>query len=96
VATAGDSTGTAPVTVGKAHHVDNNNSHAQAHSLKEQESTERLTPRPTFMENLANSRDAQFHLDRRDSSELERYFVSGYCIKKYEACSWANIVSYCY
>ncbi|GLI79411.1 hypothetical protein PoHVEF18_007743 [Penicillium ochrochloron] len=74
VATAGDSTGAAPVAVGKSHHVDNNNSQAQAHSLKEQESTERLTPRPTFMENLANSRDAQFHLDRRDSSELERYF----------------------
>jgi hypothetical protein len=29
------------------------------------------------MENLVNSRDAQFHLDRRDSSELERYFVGG-------------------
>ncbi|OKO99920.1 UPF0187 protein [Penicillium subrubescens] len=94
VATAGDSTGTAPVTVGKAHHVDNNNSHAQAHSLKEQESTERLTPRPTFMENLANSRDAQFHLDRRDSSELERYFVSGYCIKKWADGRkyWAQLI----
>jgi len=34
-----------------------------------------LTPRPTFMENLANSRDRQFKLSRQDSSELERYFV---------------------
>jgi hypothetical protein len=92
VATAGDSTGAAPVAVGKSHHVDNNNSQAQAHSLKEQESTERLTPRPTFMENLANSRDAQFHLDRRDSSELERYFVSGPWIEMYEACLWANMI----
>lgn len=46
------------------------------HAQKEQGFTGRLTPRPSFMENLANSRDSQFHLDRRDSSELERYFVS--------------------
>ncbi|KAJ6007710.1 hypothetical protein N7540_011686 [Penicillium herquei] len=32
------------------------------------------TPRPTFMEHLANSRDAQFHMNRHDSSELDRYF----------------------
>ncbi|KAJ5104493.1 hypothetical protein NUU61_001840 [Penicillium alfredii] len=40
----------------------------------EQDSTGRLTPRPTFLEHLANLRDSQFQLDRRDSSELERYF----------------------
>lgn len=34
-----------------------------------------LTPRPTFLENLANSRDSQFMLDRRNSSEIDRYFV---------------------
>ncbi|PWY70252.1 UPF0187-domain-containing protein [Aspergillus heteromorphus CBS 117.55] len=34
----------------------------------------RLTPRPSFLENLANSRDTQFHLDRRNSSEINRYF----------------------
>lgn len=53
--------------------------HAQipSHGLKEQDSVERLTPRPTFMEHLADSRDAQFRLHRRDSSELERYFVRG-------------------
>lgn len=74
---AGDSTGTAPVAVPKAHHADYHHDQGQAHSLKEQDSVERLTPRPTFMDNLVNSRDAQFHLDRRDSSELERYFVGG-------------------
>lgn len=55
----------------------NGDHHAQgtSHSVKEKGSAERLTPRPTFMEHLATSRDSQFHLDRRDSSELERYFV---------------------
>lgn len=45
--------------------------------LKEKNSCERLPlpPRPTFMEHLADSRDAQFHLKRQDSSELDRYFV---------------------
>lgn len=75
---AGDSTGTAPVAVPKADHADNHHhDQGQVHSLREQDSMERLTPRPTFMDNLVNSRDAQFHLDRRDSSELERYFVGG-------------------
>ncbi|KAJ5381271.1 uncharacterized protein N7496_003699 [Penicillium cataractarum] len=73
-AAAGDSTGAAPVAVDTRHHADNHVAQPQPQSLKEQDSTERLTPRPTFMENLASSRDAQFHLDRRDSSELERYF----------------------
>lgn len=91
VATAGDSTGTAPVAVGNRHHVDNNNGQTYAHSLKEQDSSERLTPRPTFMENLVGSRDAQFHLDRRDSSELDKYFVSGSFLEKYES-TWANMI----
>lgn len=39
----------------------------------------RLTPRPSFLENLANSRDRQFMLDRRNSSELNRYFVCHRC-----------------
>ncbi|PIG87946.1 UPF0187 domain membrane protein [Aspergillus arachidicola] len=34
----------------------------------------RITPRPTFLENLASTRDSQFMLDRRNSSELDRYF----------------------
>ncbi|CAI7604224.1 unnamed protein product [Penicillium glandicola] len=55
-------------------------SHAMPHQTapiheKEQDSPiGRMTPRPTFLENLATSRDSQFHLDRRDSSELDRYF----------------------
>jgi hypothetical protein len=51
--------------------------HASAPTYhKEQDSSVgRITPRPTFLEHLATSRDSQFHLDRRDSSELDRYFV---------------------
>jgi hypothetical protein len=72
-AVTGDSTA-APVPADVRAHA---NPHADtpAHDLKEQDSTGRLTPRPTFMEHLADSRDAMFHLNRRDSSELERYFV---------------------
>lgn len=92
---AGDNTGVAPVAVTKAHHADNHYDQTQAHSLKEQDSVERLTPRPTFMENLVNSRDAQFHLDRRDSSELERYFVGGLTVggtrETTTACHWTNV-----
>lgn len=36
----------------------------------------RITPRPTFLENLADSRDTQFMLHRSDSDDLDRYFVS--------------------
>ncbi|KAL6239590.1 hypothetical protein BDW75DRAFT_99784 [Aspergillus navahoensis] len=34
----------------------------------------RMTPRPTFLENLADSRESQFMLKRRDSDDLDRYF----------------------
>ncbi|KAE8151266.1 Bestrophin, RFP-TM, chloride channel-domain-containing protein [Aspergillus avenaceus] len=34
----------------------------------------RITPRPTFLENLASTRDSQFMLDRRNDSEIDRYF----------------------
>lgn len=93
-AAAGDSTGAAPVAVDTRHHADNHHAPPQPHTLKEQDSVERLTPRPTFMENLANSRDAQFHLDRRDSSELERYFVCGQpeTIQIYEECNRTNMI----
>lgn len=67
-----DSAAPVPVEV-RAH--DNHHADATTHHRKEQDSIGRLTPRPTFMEHLAESRDAMFHLDRRDSSELERYFV---------------------
>ncbi|KAE8329871.1 Bestrophin, RFP-TM, chloride channel-domain-containing protein [Aspergillus sergii] len=54
-------------------------SHAVHHdqgTVPERESSpaRRITPRPTFLENLANTRDSQFMLDRRNSSELDRYF----------------------
>lgn len=64
----------APVPVdarGQANH----RAESTAQSSKEKEPMERLTPRPTFMEHLVDSREAQFHLNRRDSSELDRYFV---------------------
>lgn len=35
----------------------------------------RLTPRPTFLENVVNPRDTPSTLRRRNSSELIRYFV---------------------
>ncbi|KAB8220376.1 Bestrophin, RFP-TM, chloride channel-domain-containing protein [Aspergillus novoparasiticus] len=54
-------------------------SHAVHHdqgTIPERESSpaRRITPRPTFLENLASTRDSQFMLDRRNSSELDRYF----------------------
>ncbi|KAJ5087835.1 hypothetical protein N7456_011451 [Penicillium angulare] len=57
-------------------------SHADHHQdvpvhTKEEEQLPRIkapTPRPTFMEHLADSRETQFHLHRQDSSELDRYF----------------------
>lgn len=51
---------------------------APTHDKEQVSSIGRITPRPTFLEHLATSRDSQFHLDRRDSSELDRYFVSQY------------------
>jgi hypothetical protein len=88
------------VAVDTRHHADNHHNQAQPHIEKEQDSVGRLTPRPTFMDHLVNSRDAQFHLNRRESSELERYFVGGFWIfltknsrknDQHEACKWANI-----
>ena len=38
----------------------------------------RLTHRPTFLENLASSRDTQFTL-KRHSSDVDRYFVCCSC-----------------
>ncbi|CAI7678629.1 unnamed protein product [Penicillium pancosmium] len=45
---------------------------AQSGSAKEWESFGRASRRPSFLENLADSRDSQFHVE--DRSELERYF----------------------
>ena len=63
----------ANVHVHPVHHDD-----APIQSPKEEDNHPRFkapTPRPTFMEHLANSREAQFQLHRQDSSELEHYFV---------------------
>ncbi|CAG8114111.1 unnamed protein product [Penicillium olsonii] len=65
-------TATAPVPADVRSHAVHHDA-TPAHE-KEQASVGRITPRPTFLEHLATSRDSQFHLDRRDSSELERYF----------------------
>lgn len=60
---------------GHAHH-----QAAPTHDKEQASSIGRVTPRPTFLEHLATSRDSQFQFDRRDSSELDRYFVSQcYC-----------------
>lgn len=70
-APAGD--GPAPVQANHhshAVHHDQPNVHPDKDTPKGQ-----LTPRPTFLANLAGSREAQFMLDRRNSSELDRYFV---------------------
>jgi hypothetical protein len=40
---------------------------------KEQDFIESVSRRPSFMDNLADSRESQFHV--QDRSELERYFV---------------------
>ncbi|KAJ5182717.1 hypothetical protein N7492_000333 [Penicillium capsulatum] len=67
-----DNSTAAPVPTDVRAHGDH---HVQTTShAPERHSGDRITPRPTFMEHLASSRDSQFHLDRRDSSELERYF----------------------
>lgn len=47
----------------------------QADVPKEWESFERPSRRPSFLDNLADSRESQFHV--QDRSELERYFVCG-------------------
>jgi hypothetical protein len=74
-AAAADS-GAAPVPADSRSHAHHHHHHANHHHEKEQDSIGRVTPRPTFLEHLATSRDSQFQLDRRDSSELDRYFVS--------------------
>lgn len=67
--------GPAPVSAEVRSH-DVHHEQAQHHEKTERDfSVGRLTPRPTYMEHLANSRDSQFHLDRRNTSELEHYFV---------------------
>ncbi|KXG49777.1 Bestrophin/UPF0187 [Penicillium griseofulvum] len=73
-AAAAADNGAAPVPADSRSHANHNHHHANHHHEKEQDSIGRVTPRPTFLEHLATSRDSQFQLDRRDSSELDRYF----------------------
>ncbi|KAL4870529.1 hypothetical protein BDV12DRAFT_207588 [Aspergillus spectabilis] len=72
-APAGD--GPAPV-VADVRHANNhgNTTTNDERSEKSAKSSRRITPRPTFLENLADSRDSQFMLNRRDSDDLDRYF----------------------
>ncbi|KAG0155804.1 hypothetical protein PDIDSM_2977 [Penicillium digitatum] len=71
LAPAADSTA-APVPADVRSHVHHQT--APTHDKEQVSSFGRITPRPTFLGNLATSRDTQFQLDRRNSSELERYF----------------------
>ena len=65
----------APVPADVRSHAIHHHDTAASNEKEQGSSAGRLTPRPTFLEHLANSRDSQFKLDRRDSSELDRYFV---------------------
>ncbi|KAL3465829.1 Bestrophin, RFP-TM, chloride channel-domain-containing protein [Aspergillus heterothallicus] len=70
VAAAAD--GPAPVVAERHGH---HGAAANVHHIDDKiSSQERITPRPTFLENLASSRDSQFMFDRRDSDDLDRYF----------------------
>lgn len=69
----------APVPADVRSHAVHHHNTAPSHEKEQGSSVGRLTPRPTFLDHLANSRDSQFKLDRRDSSELDRYFVRLSC-----------------
>ncbi|KAL4883314.1 Bestrophin, RFP-TM, chloride channel-domain-containing protein [Aspergillus karnatakaensis] len=72
-APAGD--GPAPVMADVRHGNNHGNTtNGDEKSEKSAKSSKRITPRPTFLENLADSRDSQFMLNRRDSDDLDRYF----------------------
>lgn len=49
--------------------------HIQVELSNEPPPPRRITPRPSFLENLADSRERQFMLDRRNSTDVDRYFV---------------------
>ncbi|KAL4807782.1 Bestrophin, RFP-TM, chloride channel-domain-containing protein [Aspergillus unguis] len=70
---AAQADGPAPVQAETRHA---NHSHGQGNGPPSEKSSSpgRMTPRPTFLENLADSRDSQFMLNRSDSDDLDRYF----------------------
>ena len=67
--------GPAPVQA-ETRHANNAQGQHSGPPSEKSSSPGRMTPRPTFLENLADSRDSQFMLNRRDSDDLDRYFVS--------------------
>ncbi|KAL3474524.1 Bestrophin, RFP-TM, chloride channel-domain-containing protein [Aspergillus californicus] len=73
VAHAPAADGPAPV-VSDVRHANHNAQANGPHHNEKSTSQERLTPRPTFLDNLANSRDSQFMLSRQDTDDLDRYF----------------------
>ncbi|OJI99030.1 hypothetical protein ASPVEDRAFT_496712 [Aspergillus versicolor CBS 583.65] len=71
---AGQADGPAPVQA-DVRHANAGNAHDHTAPRSEKSSSPgRITPRPTFLENLADSRDSQFMLHRQDSDDLDRYF----------------------
>ncbi|EAW12575.1 UPF0187 domain membrane protein [Aspergillus clavatus NRRL 1] len=48
--------------------------HPQVAHHEEEKEPERVTPRPTFLENLADSRESQFMFHRRRSDDFDSYF----------------------
>lgn len=73
---AGQADGPAPVQADVRHANAGHGHNHTAPASEKSSSRERITPRPTFLENLADSRDSQFMLNRQDSEDLDRYFVS--------------------
>lgn len=73
---AADNNAPAPVPT-TIHHDDHQNGNSAQQHERDEKTPGRLTPRPTYMEHLASSREMQFHLDRRDSTDVDRYFVCG-------------------
>ena len=59
-----------------AHHHDEKDGRTPNHpDSKDRGFVERLERRPSFLENLADSRESQFQQQNQNFSELERYFV---------------------
>jgi hypothetical protein len=74
---AGTTTDAAPPVQANVH------AHAAHHNQpvhhEEKEPIGRVTPRPTFLENLADSRESQFRFHRRKNDDFDSYFVCVFC-----------------
>lgn len=73
-AATADSGGPVPIAA-DGHYDDEKEGQGDHPGSKEQGLFEQLPRRPSFMQNLADSRESQFQMQRL--SELERYFVCG-------------------